>query len=92
MDEGIKTDIAVIKERMQNLTDQFKRFISHLESEQRVTNNISKRLDNIEHTVGRIQDEKIKVENNSRWKTETIISLIAIVSSFATVLIMFFKE
>lgn len=92
MDEGVRTDIAVIKEKMQNITDQFKRFMSHLESEQRVTNNISKRMDTLEHTLGRIQDEKIKSDTNSKWKTETIISLISIVVSFATVLIMLFKN
>lgn len=83
MDEEIKTDIAVIKERIQNLTDQNKRFLSHLESEQRVTNNISKRLDILEHTVSRIQDEKSKREISSKWRIETIISLMALAGTMA---------
>jgi len=37
--------LAVIEEKINNIQTQIHRFVSHLESEQRVTGNISKRVD-----------------------------------------------
>lgn len=44
----MKTQLAVLNERVGNLNTQLNRFISHLESEQRVTGEISKRVDYLE--------------------------------------------
>lgn len=43
-------EIAILNERTENLKDRIARFTSHLESEQRVTGNISKRVDQVELT------------------------------------------
>lgn len=44
-------EIALIHERQENLKSQVARFISHLESEQRVTGNISKRVDDANRNI-----------------------------------------
>lgn len=83
MDEEVKTDIAVIKVQIENMNSQIQRFISHLESEQRVTNNISKRVDTLQFTVENLQKDRDRSQNNSRWRIETIISLMALATTMA---------
>lgn len=83
MDEEVKTDIAVIKVQIENMNSQIQRFISHLESEQRVTNNISKRVDTLQFTVENLQKDRDRSQNNSRWRIETIISLMALAATMA---------
>lgn len=48
MEENSKIELAILKERLQALQDQLKRLISHVDSEQRVSTNISKRVDQLE--------------------------------------------
>lgn len=43
------TKLVLLEERYDNIKTQLGRFQSHLESEQRVTGNISKRVDTFEH-------------------------------------------
>lgn len=91
-DEEYKISVAVTNEKLSNLSDQFKRFISHLESEQRVTTNISKRVDQIEHIINHIEDTKNKEQNTSRWKLETVISIVSTITSIVVMLVILFKK
>lgn len=86
MDDSIKTDIEVIKVKIEGLSDQMNRFISHLESEQRVTNNISKRLDLVENSIKWMQEANAKKENSNKWRVETIISLITLAATVVHIL------
>lgn len=87
MDEELKTDIAVIKVQIENMNSQIQRFISHLESEQRVTNNISKRVDTLQFTVENLQKDRDRSESRGRWRIETIISLMALAATMAMLFI-----
>lgn len=89
MDEEVKTDIAVIKVQIENMNSQMQRFISHLESEQRVTSNISKRVDTLQFTVEHLQKDRDRSQSNSRWRIETIISLMALA---ATMVMLFIRN
>lgn len=87
MDEELKTDIAVIKVQMENMNSQMQRFISHLESEQRVSSNISKRVDTLQFTVENLQKDRERSESKGRWRIETIISLMALAATMAMLFI-----
>jgi len=60
--EDLKAELAVIRERIQNGKDQTARLISHIESEQRVSNNHEKRISNIEDGFKRTQGSVDKIE------------------------------
>lgn len=72
----MKTQLAVLNERVGNLNTQLNRFISHLESEQRVTGEISKRVDYLERS-----------QIDKRWSFEKLISIIAILLSTTSVVV-----
>lgn len=57
--DNFETDVLLLKERSENFKDQLGRFVSHLESEQRVTGNISKRVDEANYLI-RSVDELVK--------------------------------
>lgn len=91
MDEDIKLDIAVIKEKMQNMNSQLDRFISHLESEQRVTSNISKRVDTLQFQVETMAREKSEAQSGNRWRFEQIVSILALIGTLGTLIVMVIK-
>lgn len=72
----LETKVEVLSERLSNLNDQLKRFISHLESEQRVTGEISKRVDYLERS-----------QLDKRWSFERLISILAILLSAASMVV-----
>lgn len=92
MEEDIRVELAVVKERLVNVSDQLKRFISHLESEQRVTHNISKRVDTIQNLIDRQNEMKNAEKKDSRWKTETTIGIISLLTSIAVMIITLLKN
>jgi len=52
--ESLESQVRILIERTENFKDQLNRFVSHLESEQRVTGNISTRVGDIKSIVDRI--------------------------------------
>lgn len=52
--DSLESQVRVLIERTENFKDQLNRFVSHLESEQRVTGNISSRVGDIKSIVDRI--------------------------------------
>jgi hypothetical protein len=73
-----------MKEQVKNISNQLARFVSHMESEQRVTGNISKRVDQVwwilEH-----QDK------NKKWRMETFIGIASLVSTLLIGVLMITK-
>lgn len=57
--DNFEVDLLLLKERSENFKDQLMRFVSHLESEQRVTGNISKRVDEANYLIKTV-DELVK--------------------------------
>ena len=74
--DDLKTHLAVLIERVNNLSDQLKRFVSHLESEQRTTEQISKRVDYLERS-----------QLDKRWSFEKLISILAILLSTTSIIL-----
>jgi hypothetical protein len=72
----LETKVEVLSERLSHLNDQLKRFISHLESEQRVTGEISKRVDYLERSA-----------LDKRWSFEKLISILAILLSTTSIIL-----
>lgn len=94
----LETKLEVLTERVSNLSDQLKRFISHLESEQRTTEQISKRVDQVSNEVQFLQKEfqeyKLDMQakaNSSKWRIEILIAIAALLISSATSIITLFK-
>lgn len=54
--DKLESDVLLLIERCENFKDQLNRFVSHLESEQRVTGNISKRVDEANYLIKSIDD------------------------------------
>lgn len=73
MDEKqIHADIAVLKEKTKNNDLQVKRCISHIKSEQRVTSNISKRVDTLQRSNDKLQDAVENIEKTLDERYERI--------------------
>jgi len=53
----LETRLIILEERSENARLQIARFVSHLESEQRVTGNISKRVDMCEKMIGNAEHQ-----------------------------------
>lgn len=94
----LETKIEVLSERVSNLSDQLKRFISHLESEQRVTGEISKRVDQVSKETQFLQKElqdyksEVQVKSQSRkWRAEILIAIAALLISSITSILTLFK-
>jgi hypothetical protein len=62
MEENREIKIAVLIERMENIKDQFKRFSSHFDSEERATILISKRIDQHDLTIRQHWDVLTKLD------------------------------
>jgi uncharacterized coiled-coil DUF342 family protein len=77
----LETKLEVLTERVSNLSDQLKRFISHLESEQRVTGEISKRVDQLSSEIEFLQQRITEKRTEGRWKLETFITIASLISS-----------
>ena len=80
----LETKVEVLSERVSNLTDQLKRFISHLESEQRVTGEISKRVDQLEKELEFLQIQFTQKSAQNKWRLEVILSILALLISAST--------
>lgn len=80
----LETKVEVLSERVSNLTDQLKRFISHLESEQRVTGEISKRVDQLEKELEFLQKQITQNSAQNKWRLEVILSILALLISAST--------
>lgn len=81
MNDDVKTDIAVIKEKLSNMSDQMKRFIAHVDSERDVRSEQGKRIDLLQKDLNRMQDEREKDKQSGKWRIETILSILALVIS-----------
>lgn len=90
-ESDFRTDIEVIKADLRNMADQLKRFISHLESEQRVTGEISKRVDQISMEMQFLQSQIKEKQSSGKWRVELVVSLMALLITTATLLITIFK-
>lgn len=93
MDEHkLHTDIEVLKERVSNLFTQINRFISHLESEQRVTGNISKRVDTLQHELDRVQKTLDEGKETHKWRLDTFIAIVSVISTIVLGLMMLLNK
>lgn len=81
MNDDVKTDIAVIKEKLSNMNDQMKRFIAHVDSERDVRAEQGKRIDLLQSDIKRMQDERDNDKRSFNWRIETIISILALLIS-----------
>jgi hypothetical protein len=85
MDEkDFQIEFAVLKERLNSVIEQMKRLVSHVESEQRQTVNMSKRIEFIEKTI-------LKEKDNNRWNVTTIVSIVSIIFSTVLSIIMILR-
>lgn len=91
MGEEDKIEFALMKERVKNMAIQMERFVSHLESEQRVSGSISKRVDQLQHSIDRVAHGIDNSNTSHKWRVETIISIISALTSASAVLIVLFK-
>lgn len=92
MSGDLKSDIEVLKERVSNLSDQLKRIVSHVESEQRVTGQVSKRVDQTEKALDIIKHTLENKKQESRWRMETVISVLSLLASLIVVFITIFRQ
>lgn len=93
MDETqFKVDIEVLKERCNNLFGQLNRFVSHLESEQRVTGNISKSVERVQHQVDKIEKILEKKEDTGRWRWDTFIAIVSVIANMVLGMMMLLNK
>jgi hypothetical protein len=97
--------IILLEKEVEGLNTQLKRFISHVESEQRVTTNISKRVDSIENLTDKHEkmlintgqgvmfrvDRMEQRESRSKSSIQMWISVLAIIISVLTLIATYVK-
>lgn len=63
MEHSPETELALLKQHCENLDIQLKRFIAHLESEQRVYGETSRRVGDLNHSIQTMQKLIEKLDN-----------------------------
>lgn len=80
-DDKLEVKLVRLEEKVANLVIQVNRIISHVESEQRVTGNISKRVDMLQHTLERIEKNLDKKDDTHKWRLDTFIAIVSVVAN-----------
>lgn len=86
-----ETIIAVLQERVENLKSQHARMVSHLESEQRVSVEQGKRIDDSLRRVEHLEKEQERQRGENKHTAYIWISIISVVISLVSAIFQLIK-